>query len=194
MTDIERTITKRVTLNGREYIEYSDSTEWTRKLDRTTGLAISEWTEVEKPPTDENEPPSTTRHLSVVAEHQADNEPKHWYLFSHIPNAMGTGAGQVWSVTGDAELMHYDHAEDVDRMSSEAFAWHQVLSKDLSKEQLARVDQIARTESPPSAPSRAAVTENCQGWAIRVLRRLVDEKIVEEKAVDILQKLMDPIN
>lgn len=56
--------------------------------------------------------------------------------------------------------MHFEQHADVDRMSSPDLAWHQVVNKDLSDAQLARVDEIARSERPPSAPSRAAVTEH----------------------------------
>lgn len=58
-----------------------------------------------------------------------------------------------WQVTGDAELMRFEHATDVDKLNSPDFAWHQVLSKDLSETQLATVDKIAREERPPSAPN-----------------------------------------
>ncbi|AEO55080.1 hypothetical protein MYCTH_2107761 [Thermothelomyces thermophilus ATCC 42464] len=120
---------------------------------------LTDWTTVE-PAIDDNLKASaseTSFHLSVVAEHQAENEPKHWCLFSHIPSEMGTGPGQLWQVTGDAELMHFEHATGVDKLSSPDFAWHQVLNNDLSAAQLARFDAIAREEKPPSAPNRAAV-------------------------------------
>jgi hypothetical protein len=172
-----RAVVHRAVRNGREYIEYADGSSWTRKLDRATGQPVSDWVTVEKPPpADDNDggtsekTASIKRCLSVVAEHQAEGEPKHWYLFAHRPNDMGTGPGQVWQVTGDAEFMRYDHsAADVDRMSSPSYAWHQVVSRALADERFARVDEIARAERPPSAPSRAAVTEHCQGWTIRVL-------------------------
>lgn len=107
---------------------------------------------------------------------------------------MGTGPGLTWQVTGDAEFMYFEHATGVDRMSSPDFAWHQVLSQDLSDEQLARVEEVVREEKPPSAPSRAVVKEHCQGWTVRVVRRLVEEKIVtREGVVEMLEGYMDPI-
>ncbi|KAL2172880.1 hypothetical protein VTG60DRAFT_58 [Thermothelomyces hinnuleus] len=197
MPDAEgnRTITNHAVRNGREFISYSDGTSYTRKLDRVTNQPLTDWTPVE-PAIDDNLKASaseTSLHLSVVAEHQAENEPKHWCLFCHIPNEMGTGPGQLWQVTGDAELMHFEHATGVDKLSSPDFAWHQVLNKDLSAAQLTKVDAIAREEKPPSAPNRAAVTEHCQGWTLRVVRQLVDEKIVEARLIGVLEGCMDPI-
>jgi hypothetical protein len=202
MADAEsaRNITDRAVRNGREYVSYADGTSFTRKLDRATGQPLSDWTAVEKPVDDEpasssaapESPPA--RYLSVIAEHQAENEPKHWSLFSHVPNTTGTGPGQMWQVTGDAEFMRFEQATGVDRMSSPDYAWHQVLNQDLGDEQLARVDEIARAEEPPSAPNRAAVKEHCQGWTVRVVRRLVEEGIVKrEGVVAMLEGYMDPI-
>ncbi|KAL2189915.1 hypothetical protein L209DRAFT_777406 [Thermothelomyces heterothallicus CBS 203.75] len=91
-----------------------------------------------------------------------------------------------------AEVMHFEHATGVDKLSSPDFALHQVLNKDLSAAQLATVDAIAREEKPPSAPNRAAVMEHCQGWTLRVVRRLVDERIVEARLIGVLEGCMDP--
>lgn len=44
-----------------------------------------------------------------------------------------------------------------------------------------------------SASCRGAVTENCQGWVMRLLWRLVSENIVNHHAVAGLQRYMDPI-
>ncbi|KAK4103803.1 hypothetical protein N658DRAFT_494316 [Parathielavia hyrcaniae] len=108
----------------------------------------------------------TTRYLCVAAEHQAPGEPKNWSLFSHaLPTRSPTNSapGQVWQVTGDAELMHHDHAAGVDQLSAPDFAWHRVLRADLGEDEYARVDEVARAESPPRAANRAAVREHCQG-------------------------------
>jgi hypothetical protein len=98
-----------------------------------------------------------------------------------------------WQVTGDAEFMHFESADGVDKMNLPDFAWHQVLNKDLSDGQLARVDEIVRAEKPPSAPNRAAVTEHCQGWTVRVVRRLVEEGIAEKRVVGVLEGCMDSV-
>lgn len=180
-------------LRGREYIEHSDGSQWTRKVDAETGEPSSEWTAVEPAPVSPGPNEPSTTHLSVVARHQAEGEPKHWALFSHRPDPASTGPGLVWQVTGDAEHMHHEHLPDTDILSSDDFAWHQVVNADISSSQFARVDGIARAEPAPRAANRAAVFENCQGWVIRVLRRLIEEENVEESAVAMLQGYMDPV-
>jgi hypothetical protein len=135
-----------------------------------------------------------TRHLAVIAENQAEGEPKHWSLFCYIPDATGRGKGQRWQVTGDAQFMHFEHFADIDIMNAEFFAWHQVMNSNISEAQVTRIDGIARTEPPPRAETRASVTEHCQGWTIRVLRRLAGEGMVEETSISMLQKYMDPIS
>jgi hypothetical protein len=95
-TKSDRTVVSRAVRNAREFVSYSDGASYTRKLDRATNQPIGDWTAVEAPVDDKTTPSEpSTRYLSVVAEHQAENEPKHWFLFSHVPNAMGIGPGQV---------------------------------------------------------------------------------------------------
>lgn len=74
-------ITDRAVRDGREYITYSDGSLFTRRLDRTTGQPLTDWSPVEKPvETVLSSEPPPTRYLSVIAEHQAEDEPKHWSL------------------------------------------------------------------------------------------------------------------
>lgn len=95
-TESSRIVTERVVRNGREFIAYSDGRSYTRQLDRTTNEPLTDWTAVEPAVDDETLASETRRYLYVVAENQAENEPKHWFLFSHVPNALGTGPGQVY--------------------------------------------------------------------------------------------------
>ncbi|KAK3326018.1 hypothetical protein B0H66DRAFT_530024 [Apodospora peruviana] len=185
--------------HGREFIEYPDGSKWTRKVDpKNPDKPTGEWTAVEPAlPINDTKPtpPPNSTMLSVLLEHQAEGEPKHWCLsaFRHESNdGTGTRVGQVWQVTGDAELMRFEHFVDVDRFASGCLAYSLLLNDNLTGAQLARVDEVARSELPPRAKSRAEVTENCQGWTIRVLRRLAAEGIVEESAVKELRGAMDP--
>ncbi|TQV92275.1 hypothetical protein V2A60_006965 [Cordyceps javanica] len=177
---------------SREYIEYSDGSKWTRKVDPESGKPTSDWTAVEAPVSEVEE--GSRLQLIVVAQRQADNEPKHWSIFCHRPNSSGTGKGTVWQVKGDAEYMHYQHTLNTDILNSRSFEWHQVVNNNLNESQLARVEQICNSEPPPRAANRASVTENCQGWVIRVLYRLAKEGIVQQNAIAVLQRYMDPIN
>ncbi|KAH6623114.1 hypothetical protein F5144DRAFT_496204, partial [Chaetomium tenue] len=91
--------------------------------------------------------------------------------------------GQVWQVKGVAELMRYSHASNVAIMDSTTFEWHQTVNTKVSAAHAARIGEFAGVEPPSRAINRASVTENCQGWVIRVLRRLVEEGMVEDMAV-----------
>lgn len=192
MADAKRTITCQSTKAGRQFIEYSDGTKMTRKIDLKTGKPLTDWREVEPPVSTEDE--ALGLHLSVVVQNQSLNEPKHWSLFCHRPNSQGAGKGQVWQVKGDAEFMHYKHALNVDILRSATLFWHEVVNDNLSDSQYDRVIHITKTEPAPRAANRAAVTENCQGWVIRVLTRLAKEGIVQESAVSRLEGHKDPIN
>ncbi|KAH6623099.1 hypothetical protein F5144DRAFT_353082 [Chaetomium tenue] len=193
MASTARTVINHKTGYGREYIEYSDGSQWTRKLDCKTKQPVGEWAKVETAPNDNDAVIPATRHLALVTENQADGEPKHWSLFSYLPDETGRGRGQRWQATGDAQFMHFEHAADIDPMNAESFAWHQVMNSDISEVQVTRIDEIARSEPPPRAESRATVTEHCQGWSIRVLKRLAVEGMVEQTAIAMLEQRMDPI-
>ncbi|EPE04032.1 hypothetical protein F503_04880 [Ophiostoma piceae UAMH 11346] len=176
------------TKRGRQFVVYSDGTQRTRRVDKY-GTALGEWTLLEPVPPEEPEP----LQLHVVARHQAEGEPKHWSLYAVRRGADGSTSGQVWQVTGDAEHMIYDHGDDIDLFNGADFAWQQTVNTDLSEESFVKVDEMARSEPPPRAESRKEVTENCQGWTVRLLRRLVDTGIVAPEAVVSLQGSMDPV-
>lgn len=55
------------------------------------------------------------------------------------------------------------------------------------------VSKVAAAEPPPQAKSRKEVTENCQYWAIRVMKKLVDCGMVDPQKVIDCQKLVEPI-
>ena len=92
--------------------------------------------------------------------------------------------------------MRFEHHVDVDRFESGNSVWYtRVINDGLSEEQERRVDEIARGETPPRAKSRREVKENCQGWTVRVLKRLVGEGIVDGGGghVGWLEGVMDPV-
>jgi hypothetical protein len=186
-----REIVENVKQNNREFIAYDDGSQWTRRLDPKTGKPLGDWKIVES--LDNQSATEATLKLAVVVQKQSEGEPYHWALFCYYPDQTGKGKGQVWQVKGDAECMRYQHASNIDIFNSASFYWHQVVSPNLSHAQYGIIDKITRDEQPPRAANRAAVKENCQGWTIRVLRRLVRHGIVEERTVTMLQGYMDPL-
>lgn len=141
-------------------------------------------------------PIKSTRHLILIAEHQAPNEPKHWSLFSHFPDPLGLGPGEVWQITGDDD-MHFEYlytepeldtgADNpakhgqlrvVDLMALPRLAWYRVLATNLTDVQRDRVDEIACEEEVPPAESWIEEELRSQEWTLRVVEKLMKEGIV----------------
>lgn len=119
---------------------------------------------------------------------QPYSEPGYWSLFV----APEGGIGKVYQVKGDAELMRYTHAEGVNIQASCNFKTAYTLAN-LTQDQAGWVEFYANSETPPSAPDRASVTENCQGWTVRVLERLVEKDIVTEAWLAYIRGIVEPL-
>ena len=147
-------------------------------------VGTTEWIELEKSP---STGPSLLE-LKLVLEMQSPGEPDHWSLFLSREGAAGT----VFQATGDAIAMTYSPVEDTNLLDSPTYKTSYIIAQ-LDNEQAARVRFRAVNEPPPSAPNQADVRENCQGWAIRVIGRLVGEGIVEEKWVGFARGMQQPV-
>lgn len=126
--------------------------------------------------------------LQLVREEQTTGEPNHWFLFL----AREGQPGVIFQVQGDAIAIHHAHLPDTNILISESYKDSYVIAR-LDENQAERVGHWASEEAPPAATNQAAVRENCQGWTIRVMRRLVTEGIVEQKWVDIAVGLQEPV-
>lgn len=190
MSDLPAIIFQEFRRYRRQYVEYSDGTKLTRRVHKATFAPLTPWTVVLSPPSSTTTS-SLPLNLSLVVEHQAPGEPKHWSLLCHRED---DPRGRLWQVTGDAERMRHAHLPDADKLGGGGeVAWHQVLNGELTAAQRATVEEVVGAEPPPRAESRAEVEENCQGWVMRVLRRLAAEGIVEEAKVGRLREQMDPL-
>lgn len=140
--------------------------------------------EADKPDPDINAP----IYLSLVQETQSPSEPNHWSLFVARENH----PGQLYQVKGDAEHMTYEPSvEDVDITTAEDFLTLYQLAV-VTEDEAQVVKEVADKEIPPGALNRAAVRENCQGWCVRVLGKLVERGIVEGE-VEMVRGLMQPV-
>ena len=90
-------------------------------------------------------------------------------------------------------MMHHQHADKVDVLNSNSRKAYYILNKNLTQAQVTIIDQVANTEPAPWAENQAAVTENCQGWTIRVLRRLHARGVVTKSGVDEMEALMEAV-
>ncbi|KAK0701975.1 hypothetical protein B0T26DRAFT_735444 [Lasiosphaeria miniovina] len=126
----------------------------------------------------------------VVLETQSEGEPNHWSLFV-AREGSGSG-GSVYQVTGDATYMTRKFDDGVQHLSSESYLTSYVVAY-LDEAQAGVVRQIATQEPPPWAHNRALVTENCQGWTVRVLRRLQSRGIGTLEFVQSMEAMMQPV-
>lgn len=168
------------TVRNRQFWVDPDGVQYTRKV----GDDI--WTKVEHEPVPE--PEAKAIYLYVVQERQAEGEPRHWSLLV----ASEEGPGMAYQVTGDATFMAYKHETNVDKRASPDFAQaYQVAELDASG--AAVVQQAVNEEAPPQAENRASVKENCQGWVVRVLRRLQGAGVVTKETVDGVDSMVEEI-
>ncbi|KAL3481426.1 hypothetical protein BJX99DRAFT_164597 [Aspergillus californicus] len=149
-----------------------------------------QWTEYKPDDPSSLQPPqSQPLYLSLVQEKQGPGEPLHWSLFVARENQPGL----VYMVTGDAEYMVHQHSTElIDITSSESFLTAYQLAS-VTEEQAMIVTQVANQETPPSAPNRQSVKENCQGWSVRVIARLVEMGIVPTAKLDMARSMLQPV-
>jgi hypothetical protein len=101
--------------------------------------------------------------------------------------------GTVYQVKGDALQMTYNPAFRVNLLRSITFLDAYVIATP-GQAQRDRIEYWAVHEEPPSAPTQSAIFENCQGWTVRVIKRLVDENIVQEHWLNFARLLQEPIH
>ncbi|QPG97585.1 hypothetical protein C2857_006573 [Epichloe festucae Fl1] len=172
---------------NRQFMLLSDGRQYCRKINTQTGTA-EEWVEVERA---DAVPPSVSttepKKLHLMLQVQAAGESMHWSLFvcrEEDPNTKG----RVWQVKGDATFMHYMYANEAALFASQSYYTSYALNSNLSKSQESLVNEAAGKEKPPRAKDQRSVRENCQGWTVRVLRRLQRDGVVKKETVDWIEK------
>lgn len=128
-------------------------------------------------------------YLSLVHQKQGQGEPLHWLLFVARENKPGL----VYQVKGDAEFMTYRPSNiPINVLNSASF--HNIYNLAVITEQQATVvKQVADNEHPPRAPNRQSVRENCQGWTVRVIAKLVERGIVPASKLNMARSMMEPV-
>lgn len=126
--------------------------------------------------------------LILVLENQTEGEPKHWFLFVGPEN----GPGTVYQVTGDATFMRYETFKVASPVSSGSYCTSYVMAR-LEGAQAEVVRSCAEGEAPPRAADRASVRENCQGWTMRVLRRLRDAEVVHPLQLILPERIQEHV-
>ncbi|KAJ5130532.1 uncharacterized protein N7515_006571 [Penicillium bovifimosum] len=166
-------------VDGRTYFRKKGVQEWTED----TRLSNPE----ELKPPEEN----PKLYLYLVEGEQEPGEPQQWALFLADENE--PEYGYVYQVTGDAEHIRYEPSAEKMNIVDAGIMSH-VYTLAVVSEGQARaaqvVKQAAEEEPPPRAEKRKSVTENCQGWLLRVIARLVKEKIVMPQKLELARSLM----
>lgn len=132
---------------------------------------------------------SEALYLSLVHQKQGPGEPLHWSLFVARENQPGS----VYQVKGDAEYMIYQpptHLVDITTSASFSNLYQLAV---VTEQQAMVVKQVAYSEPPPRAPNRQSVRENCQGWTVRVIAKLVEKGIVPSAKLQMARSMMQPI-
>ncbi|KAL9110169.1 MAG: hypothetical protein Q9227_005229 [Pyrenula ochraceoflavens] len=150
-------------------------------------VGTTEWVRVGSPP------PPETEHLSLmlVRERQAPDKPFHWSLCL----APEGKEGEKFQVRGDWTAMHYAHESNINIFNSQTFELQDsfIIGRP-DQQQCARILHWVNHEPPPSAQTQADAQENCQGWTLRVIARLVAEEVVESRWRDYFYGLLEPLH
>ncbi|OIW28099.1 hypothetical protein CONLIGDRAFT_462426 [Coniochaeta ligniaria NRRL 30616] len=186
---------KRWRVLNREYEIRPDHQQFSRRLNRITSEPISDWLPVATSDLDPSSPSPATepKKLHLIRQDQAEGEPRHWSLFV-VSGEDKSSKGHVWQVTGDALCMHYNNLSDTAQFAAEGFNSNYELNSNLSEAQERMVEEAVKDELPPAADDERSIKENCQGWTIRVLRRLQGQGVVAERTADWIERdLLEPL-
>nr|KMM70342.1 hypothetical protein CPAG_06654 [Coccidioides posadasii RMSCC 3488] len=127
--------------------------------------------------------------LSLVLQRQAPGEPKHWSLFVARENE----PGMVYQVKGDAQCMSYQPSTKPRRIADSDSFLNMYELATLTDETAAIVKQVAEQEPPPRAETRRDVKENCQGWTVRVLEKLVAHGIMPSSKLQMAEFMVEAV-
>lgn len=83
--------------------------------------------------------------------------------------------------------------KSVDIMGSGEVKASYVLAGDVGEVHARVLEEVVVAERPPRAGSRREVRENCQGWCVRVVRRLVERGVLGDDAVGKILPLLEPV-
>lgn len=126
-------------------------------------------------------------HLSII--NKVQESPPHWCLFV----AAKGQPGKVYEDSEDAEYMIYQPStEPIDITKFTIFLTLYQLAV-MKEQQEMLVKQVADIGPPPQALNREPITDNCQGWVVRVITKLVERDIVPSSKLEMARSMMQPV-
>ncbi|KAJ5582360.1 hypothetical protein N7535_000980 [Penicillium sp. DV-2018c] len=152
-----------------------------------------EWTEDNRSNPDELKPPEENPklYLYLVQGDQEPGDPPQWALFLADENE--PEYGYIYQVTGDVGQMRYEPTVEKVNITDVGVASHVYALAVVSEGQVRAaqlVKQAAEEEPPPQVDNQKSYTDNCLGWLVRVIARLVKEKIVLPQKLELASSLM----
>lgn len=163
---------------GRSFSRMNENHPWIEDNPASAGLIPAPSTSAPSP-----------FYLSLVLQMQGEKEPNHWSLYVSQEGEPGL----VYQVKGDAENMQFKPSDNkINIVQSRSFLDIYELAK-VTDRQMELVKQVAEQESPPRAPNRHSVKENCQGWTLRVLARLHVKDIVPTGKLNMAKSMQQPL-
>jgi hypothetical protein len=161
-------------VNGRTFSRIKGTDKWTESIGNEPPSQLS---------------PSSSLYVSLVHQRQGPGEPSHWSLIVAPENK----PGYVYQVKGDTENMRYQPSDTtINIMNSISFLNIYHLAP-VTEEQGIIVRQVAEQEPPPRATNRHSVTENCQGWTVRVIAKLVESGMVPIAKLEMARSMLQPV-
>ena len=148
-----------------------------------------EWNEYQPQPAQVPPAAHSPLYVSLVFQIQGPGEPNHWSIFVHHE----ARPGWVYQVKGDVECMRYQPSPHPTNITNSASFLNLYHLNTVTEQQATIVQQIAASEHPPRAMNRAAVTENCQGWTLRVISKLVQRGIVPAEKLQMARSMLQPV-
>ncbi|KAI1825457.1 hypothetical protein F4861DRAFT_190576 [Xylaria intraflava] len=183
MADPEGQFTTPIRAGRREFRSSSDGRDWCRRLDDGVWGPWKEY-HAPTPPAEED---ASLSSLWLVRQRQAGG-PLHWSLV--IAPGGTYGVGDVYQVKGDTLKMQYVHVKGADIFVCQSYVDSFRLGG-LDARGKEVVEACAGVQPPPAAASPAEITENCQGWALRVVTDLEARGVVAAGTADAHRGLME---
>lgn len=186
-----------------EFFVDENGTEYKRRKGTQPWIQLSATSHPPQPSSpDFTSPEFFTLHL--VRFNQYEGEPLHWSLVvsptewtdpeqpyvNSVENAFYRKT-YIFEVRGDVEGMHHNFEKRASpvTMLEDVNSVYELVKFGVEGQTV--VQNIAKDEVAPSARNRSEAKENCQGWCVQVVRKLVAREMVSQEKLDMIRDMME---
>ncbi|KAF2647159.1 hypothetical protein K491DRAFT_699815 [Lophiostoma macrostomum CBS 122681] len=98
---------------------------------------------------------------------------------------------RIFEVRGDPEGMHHNFETRITpvELLDDVHSIFELAT--LSRSAMQVVEEVANEQKAPWAENRREARENCQGWCVRVVKKLVDRGVVKGQKVAMLEGMIE---